>query len=315
MTVLFDTTALDERDRAEYWFEAHRRAFFPIMADFAARDATRGRIEANALGPLALYRVVSDPSVVVRSGAAIRSRDPEEFLLGMPVRGDCVIEQSERSSRFAGGDLSSWDSSHPFVVHHAAAFELLLLVMPRTLLGPGRDRLFAQTAGRTAHDSQLGAITGTLLRQVWSALDAGACTDSDDLADALIAMVRALHPATRPDRAGAGALPAAAMVPQIKAYMRDHLGDPRLGPETVARAHYISTRYLHKLFAREGTTVSEWIRHRRLEACRRDLRDPALAHESVSQIARRWGITNPSSFSRMVRDAYGRAPSELRPDA
>lgn len=313
MTVLFDTTALDERDRAEYWFEAHRRAFFPLRAEFASRDATRGRIEGSTLGPLALYRVVSDPSVVVRSGAAIRSRDPEEFLLGMPVRGDCVIEQSARSSRFAGGDLSSWDSSHPFAVHHAAAFELLLLVMPRSLLGPGRDRIFAQTAGRVAHDSQLGAITGTLLRQVWSARDAGAGAGSDDLADALIAMVRALHPATRRDGPAAALVPAAAMVPQIKAYMREHLGDPRLGPEAVARAHYISTRYLHKLFAREGTTVSEWIRHRRLEACRRDLRDPALAHESVSQIARRWGLTNPSGFSRTFRAAYGCTPSELRP--
>jgi AraC-like DNA-binding protein len=313
MTVLFDTTPLERSDRAEYWFEAHRRAFFPIAAEFASPDATHGRLEANRLGPLAIYRVVSDPSVVVRSGAAIRSSDPEEFLLGMLVRGDSVIEQSARSTRFAGGDLSSWDSSHPFFVSHGAAFDLLLLVMPRTLLGPGRDRIFGQTAGRIAHDSEMGAITGTCLRQVWSALDHGTAADPDDLADALIALVRALHPATRPEGPAPGLVPAAAMVPRIKAYMREHLGDPALGPEAVARAHYISTRYLHKLFAREGLTVSEWIRHRRLEACRRDLRDPALAHENVSQIARRWGLPNPSSFSRMFREAYGCAPSDLRP--
>jgi AraC-like DNA-binding protein len=73
---------------------------------------------------------------------------------------------------------------------------------------------------------------------------------------------------------------------QIKAYIDDHLGDLALGPTSIARAHYISTRYLHKLFAGERLTVSDWVRRRRLEACRRDLRDPALAHETISAVAR-----------------------------
>lgn len=314
MAVFFDTTTLDAPARPELWSEAHQRAFFPIGVRFASDGASRGRIEGHDLGPLNLYRVSSDPSVVHRSGAGIRSFDPEQFLVAMPLRGSCVIEQSNRASAFGTGELSSWDSSHPFVVTHAEPFDLLLLVLPRTLLGPRRDAICGQTAGRVAGSSDTGAVAGPFLHRVWTALDRGGGPpiNGEDLADAAIALVRALHPMTRPEGAVARGLPAAALLPQIKAYIDQRLDDPDLGPESIANSHFISTRYLHKLFAREGVTASDWIRHRRLEACRRDLRDPARAHETISQVARRWALSNPAHFSRIFREAYGCTPSEFR---
>jgi AraC-like DNA-binding protein len=98
----------------------------------------------------------------------------------------------------------------------------------------------------------------------------------------------------------------------VKAYIDEHLGDPALGLESVARAHYVSTRYVQKLFAADGVPVSDWIRHRRLEACRRDLVDPALAHETIGELGRRWALSNPAHFSRIFREAYGCTPSEFR---
>jgi AraC-like DNA-binding protein len=58
--------------------------------------------------------------------------------------------------------------------------------------------------------------------------------------------------------------------------------------------------------------VSEWIRDRRLERCRRDLLDPALRHETILSIATRWGITSSAHFSRVYRQNYGRTPREER---
>ena len=62
-------------------------------------------------------------------------------------------------------------------------------------------------------------------------------------------------------------------------------------------------------------SVSAWLRTRRLEACRRDLADPALADRTVAEIARRRGWSDPARFSRRFREAYGCAPSELRRSA
>jgi AraC-like DNA-binding protein len=313
VAVLFDTKMVDPAERAGSWSDAHERIFFPIGVRFAAANESLGEIQAQPFGSLGAYRVVSDPSVVRRTRAAIRASDPEQFLVATPLRGHTVIEQEDRMSVFGSGDLSSWDSSHPFSVTHTEAFDLLLLVVPRILLGPRRDVICHRTAGRIAHSSTIGALAAPFFRQVWMTLDAGSAQASqEDLADGVIALVRALHHAEDSDTEPAQRLPGSALLPQLKAYVDSHLGDPQLGPESIARAHYISTRYLHKLFAKDGITVSEWVRHRRLEACRRDLRDPAFVHETVSEVARRWALSNPAHFSRIFRDAYGCTPSDLR---
>jgi AraC-like DNA-binding protein len=103
-----------------------------------------------------------------------------------------------------------------------------------------------------------------------------------------------------------------ALLIRIRAWIEEHLDHPELSPADVAAAHHISLRYLHKLFSVQQSTVAGWIRHRRLERCRRALLDPAQATRPVSAIAARWGILNAAHFSRVFRDAYGLAPAEYR---
>jgi AraC-like DNA-binding protein len=58
--------------------------------------------------------------------------------------------------------------------------------------------------------------------------------------------------------------------------------------------------------------VSEWIRRRPVERCRRDLLDPARATEPVGAIGMRWGFRDAAHFSRVFRAAYGMPPAECR---
>ena len=292
MTVLVDTS------QPELWSEAHERIFFPIGVRLAAPEVEARRIFEHRIGPVGAYRVTSDASVVRRSARGIAALDPEQFLVATALRGTQRIEQGGRGVVFAPGQLSSWDSSHPFAVTHLDAFDLLLMVVPRALLGPRRDAICAQTAGRLD-----GSLAGPFFAQVWKALDTDGIASQDDVAEAIVALVRSLHPAAHEDVR----MPGGALLPQIKAYIDAHLGDLGLGPERIARAHFISTRYLHKLF--EGEGVSDWIRRRRLEMCRRDL---LATQEPISLIARRWGLVNPAHFSRLFRSTYGVTPSELR---
>ena len=292
MTVLVDTS------QPELWSEAHERIFFPIGVRLARPRPEVRRIAEHRIGPVGAYRVTSDASRIRRSARGIAALDPEQFLVATAVRGTQRIEQGERSVVFAPGELSSWDSSHPFAVTHLDAFDLLLMVVPRALLGPRRDAICAQTAGRLD-----GSLAGPFFTQIWNALDGGGVASEDDVAEAIIALVRALHPAAHEDVR----LPGGALLAQIKAYIDAHLGDLGLGPDRIARAHFISTRYLHKLF--EGEGVSDWVRRRRLEMCRRDL---LATQEPVSLIASRWGLVNPAHFSRLFRATYGLTPSELR---
>ncbi|MFD2353574.1 helix-turn-helix transcriptional regulator [Nonomuraea ferruginea] len=102
-----------------------------------------------------------------------------------------------------------------------------------------------------------------------------------------------------------------ALTARVHAFIERHLGDPGLDPAAVAAACHVSPRSLHRVFEARDTTVAGWIRHRRLERCRRDLADPALAGVPVSAVAARCGLPDPAHFSRLFKRAYGVPPSRV----
>ncbi|MFF2520355.1 helix-turn-helix transcriptional regulator [Streptomyces sp. NPDC058086] len=98
----------------------------------------------------------------------------------------------------------------------------------------------------------------------------------------------------------------------VHSFIEHHLDDPQLSPAAIAAAHHISVRYLHRLFQPQGTTVSAWIRQRRLERCHRDLADPQSSDKPIGFLAARWGFVHASDFTRSFRTAYGVPPSTYR---
>ena len=102
------------------------------------------------------------------------------------------------------------------------------------------------------------------------------------------------------------------MLTRMRQHIEANLGDPELSPAGIAAAHFMSTRQLHNIFHEADTTVAGWIRTRRLEHCRRDLRDPILGDRPVGAIAARWGFLDAAHFSRTFRLAFGEPPSAYR---
>ena len=99
----------------------------------------------------------------------------------------------------------------------------------------------------------------------------------------------------------------------IQNSIENHLGDPDLSPEMIARVNYVSTSYLHKLFQKhEGMSMGAWVRAVRLQRCYRDLSDPAQTRRAITDIAGGWGFLSASHFSRAFRDEFGCSPRELR---
>jgi len=117
-------------------------------------------------------------------------------------------------------------------------------------------------------------------------------------------------PAARPARTAPSATEA--LLDGIKTYIEQHLSDPELTPTAIAAAGHVSLRYLHHLFQRDGRTVGAFLRERRLEHCRADLSDPALAARGVCEIARRWGFRDAAVFNRAFKSAYGMTPGAYR---
>ncbi|MEU3464542.1 helix-turn-helix transcriptional regulator [Streptomyces sp. NPDC006733] len=106
-----------------------------------------------------------------------------------------------------------------------------------------------------------------------------------------------------------------ALQQRIVTFIEERLGERELTPPTIAAAHQISVRYLHKLFHDHGMSVADRIRHLRMERIHRDLADPRLDDIPIHAIAARWGFPDPAHLCRAFRTAYGMAPSTYRHQA
>lgn len=284
----------------------------PVEIRPSSRWAFSGRIAGYTLGDVSVFRSQADPSLVMRSGHAIRVSDPELFHFAIHLRGNTLVEQGGRCTLLRVGDLTTLDTSHPFTIKNSGPFEWLLFSLPRAMLEPHFDEVCRRTATRIPGNRGFGQLASQFIHHLDRGLANGTVRDGDPaLGESVVTLVRTLC-AGRPRQRGLQHLGHAALRLQVRSYIDANLGDPGLSRGEIARAHFISTRQLNRLFEPEESSVTEIIRERRLESCRRDLGDPRLAHETAFSIALRWGFRNQAHFSRAFRRGYACSPREYR---
>ena len=117
-----------------------------------------------------------------------------------------------------------------------------------------------------------------------------------------------------PELAGreTGATQLEAFRDRIRAHIGQHLRDPHLSIDSIAQALNCSKRHLHNAFSAEDDTPAHYILRRRLQACMRDLQNPAHAQRTITDIAFSWGFNNGAHFSRVFREHTGLTPSDFR---
>ena len=103
-----------------------------------------------------------------------------------------------------------------------------------------------------------------------------------------------------------------ALIVQVLDYINENLDRLPLTPRSIAAAHGISVRHLHRLFVGTGTTVSLLVRKNRLARCAADFRDPALRAAGITLVAFRWGFNDSAHFSKAFRAEFGECPRLYR---
>jgi AraC-like DNA-binding protein len=309
MTVVFDTAEVAPEDRLDYWRDSSRQLFLPLHVDSELQaEPFRARSSMYDLCGVKVSRTISVASVVRRTAQDIVERDPECFTLVLGLRGKTVGSQSGRTDSWGPGDLTIWDSSQPWVTKWLEPNTALTFAMPKSMLRRDAQLLAAHTARPVSGTTSRTRLVRRYLYQLVKALEVGEIAPDDvAFAESLLSLVPALFVTRGATQAGR-----ADLLLRVKSYIDEHLADPRLDADQIAQAHFISRRYLYRLFEPEQAGVREWIRQRRLQQCAKELADPMCAHEGIFGIALRWGFANPAHFSRCFRGAFGVSPREYR---
>jgi AraC-like DNA-binding protein len=310
------TLDLPPGQRFEYWKHVLSDTFVPLEVSSPSGEADfRGRLRGCDLGGLRLIEVHAEPHTARRTARLTRVAPAGCYKIGVQLRGTAVLIQDGREAMLTPGDFTFYDTDRPYTLAFSDPHRMLVLVFPRDTLGLPQPQLAALTATRfSGREGGMASLIGPFLGQVAELLDEVGCGGGVGLrlAGNVVDLLGTVL-AERLDRVPAEPDAAhRALMLQITAFIEDHLGEADLAPGQIAAAHHISLRQLHKLFHASGTTVAGWIRHRRLERCGHDLRDPRCATRSVAAVGARWGYPDPAHFSRLFKAAYGMGPRDYR---
>ncbi|WP_051362516.1 helix-turn-helix domain-containing protein [Amycolatopsis thermoflava] len=302
--------------RHDDWCDLLRDQF--VNLDIAVEEdspAFGGTVHSSHLGHLQVSTVRSVNQDISRTPRLLRHDRRHYFQVGLVQRGEAFVAQDGHEAVLRPGDFVIYETERPFrwslrSGRRSPEWDLAVFTWPRhTIDLHARDT--ASLTGRPLRGDQgmtgvLSRMLADLLRTRPSVGESGAIRLADEIGR-LVTTVAG-------DACGADAEDGrhADLLRRIDTYLDEHLPDPDLSTDTVAQAHFMSARQLQRLFAHRGHRVSDVIRRRRLERCRRDLANPRESGATLAEICFRWGFTHPAVFSRAFREAYGMSPSTYR---
>ncbi|MFG1814111.1 helix-turn-helix domain-containing protein [Kribbella sp. NPDC049174] len=312
MRTVLRAAAEPVRTRTAYWNNVVADAVSGLEIRLDEPPDGRDELTVGTVGPLQVIVSRSGPGEARRTAEHVRRQDPQRYMLFVQAEGTALGEQDGRCAEFAPGDLGVADLSRP--LRCAYTERRAILVSYPKALSPLREEQVGKLTGVRLSGSQgTGALVSSLVRQLPHHLDADDGANGARIGSAVMDLVNVgLAARLDQERLLPTETRSQALVHQCRGFIEEHLGDPDLSPSTVAAAHHVSLRYLHRLFEPTGEGVATLIRLRRLDRCRRDLLDPTLAGRPVAAIAARWGLTNPAHFNRAFKRTYGLPPAEFR---
>lgn len=292
---------------------AHARRFWQGFGEGTARHAiaTSTLIDGYAGERLRLGVFRHAPHVL--TGEALPREHRQAVLLTLQLNGRARVEQHDRRSEIEPGDFCLIDLSRPFRLEIDRC-TVQTVHLPLAVLRDAVPRLDEVSAvGLHGHLSPVGYLR-VLYQEMFAHPSGLTEAVADRLADAIPHMLAA----------ALESMDVAATAPsrlrqyhkrQVRLFAREHLSDPALCVEMIAKGVGLSPSHLFELFSDDDMTLMRWVRMERLARCQRELSDPSLRHRSIAQVAHAWGFGDMTHFSRCFRDRFGMSPRAYRQTA
>lgn len=302
------TTRTDQLDAYQRSIDA---SFVPLKITPTCGVRFAATLTSAGADHVHFTEVCSTPQLVERTPERIQRGGSGFYKVSLLLAGSSILIQDGREVVMHPGDISFYDTSRPYSLLFDDDFRNLIMMFPKDRLDLPASLTDSLTAVSLGEQHPLATAVASFISQASPHLTGLSQPARTKLVHSSLELLGTMFSAVL-DVDVAAQNPRQTLLHKIYAYINANLADPTLSPTSIAAAHYVSTRHLHALFQEADTTVSTWIKERRLDRCRTDLLDPTLAHRGIASIATSWGFVDAAHFSRIFRAAYGVSPSELR---
>jgi AraC-like DNA-binding protein len=275
----------------------------------------RGSITHSRLGRLELANVVSSREVSRRTARHIVHDNRDGFILVHVVRGTVRLRQGEHDIEMPEGSFTVYASGRPSLWMHNEPTEIRNVAMPATMLRARLRNIDHVLCRPSSSQTPMWRLTSDFLMSVVGQIRELPEHAAYGVAGQLFELVAlALETDDRGVPLGAETVHIAVRR-QCDAYIRTHIADATLDPETIAADIGISVRSLHRVFRETGETLGDCVRRERLIACHSMLADPGKARLSIAEIAYRAGFRSQAHFANAFKRHYGIPAGEWRRQA
>jgi AraC-like DNA-binding protein len=307
---VMDTDAVSEAERPGFFADWISRMFQGLRADTYGDTRFDGRATTLAAGDVILTHLEATRHQVTRSSSLARGTERPYLKIVAPWVGCAGVEQKGRETWVTPGQWSLYDTTDSYAVANPERVEHLIVMVPKSAIaerGLVLDPLMARRLGGSGGVSRLALET---MRNAFLELRNMPEAAARGVGDAITQLVHlslldlAGHETALSQRE--------ALRERIKQHVWQHIGDPGLSVDALARALNCSRRQLYNAFAEEPDGVASYIQAQRLEACRRTFDDRHSDHRSITDIALGFGFQNMAHFSRVFRAHLGMPPSDYR---
>jgi AraC family transcriptional activator of tynA and feaB len=308
MSETFSTELIPAADRIEAWEWNARRFCGDCRFHFPNRRRFHGSIATKNLSEVSLSLFSSSALSFQKFPAGAHPGNRFCTVIAQ-LEGTQWYSQNDAVVVLNPGDSTLIDSAAPWSSDCLGDCVRLYVRMPRWLI---EDRLGRTTLPSARRISVATAPGGALFRLANSLYREGDGRNHEEAAAMLEAYFGILSACLGVPRTETGAGNSDRILTCIETFIEGHLAESALGPVEVAAAVGISVRHAHRLFAKKGCTMGDWIRQRRLERCRADLASPRLRGHTITDIAFGWGFSESAHFSRSFKQQFGICPRTFR---
>jgi AraC-like DNA-binding protein len=307
----FDVSTASEPARLGAWTELLYETFYPLDLVHPGVEFSVGKLSLLDLPGIRFGVIDSDPMTVFRRRTHL-SKSGDYYFIPLPMQNTLSVSQFGREAVINPGDLAVVSTADAYQYDQGTKNKLGTLRIDGALMReriPLIDDLVAQTCDGSAPLVHVFTdFVQSIMRQS-NRLDHESASAMvphllDLLALALTSPVDAMKSSESSVRL--------AHLRRITRLIEDRLDDETLGPGMLARDLGLSERYIQKMFADRGETLSGTIRSRRIATAQRRLLDPTRRSSSIASIAFSVGFSDPAHFSRIFKSIVGISPSEYR---
>ncbi|GAA3046397.1 hypothetical protein GCM10010464_08320 [Pseudonocardia yunnanensis] len=296
----------------EEYEQSVRECFFPVIA--RTHPDFRGRVELQELDETVLLTRAhwGGPMQAARTDRMIAKTSTDHLILFcLYLGGNAHVHQHDRFAEVATFSGVMSETRSPWELVTPTGSRVLSMHFFREMLPLRTDEITEACARRVDPTTPAMQLLSGYLGRLWEVaedLTASQRLDAGRAAIDLLAMtLRNVAPSVPGGEASASVL-----LDMMRMHVRDHLSDPHLRVEELARRHHVSVSRVYTLFERMGTTPGAYLRQQRLLTARAMLSEPRYARFAISRIAAAVGFLDLSTFERAFRRQYGITPAGWR---